>query len=385
MRTYEQTRPWLQFRWEPRRTPYPVWLLLGEGAAMAGSIGALALPPSAARELEREAWIGALHAMAASEGNTLTLAQVADQVDGRLQLPSAESYLTLEIDNLRKAVQWTLDRIKAGDRQFGAWSLQLLNAQVLKGSPWQEDVAPGEYRSPRREVSAGSGAPAEDIPFLVDRLCEWLAVDRFVPEHGEEQVPFMLVRASLAHLYLLWIRPFAEGNERAAMLVQLQLLLEAGVLPLVAYHQAMATHRTRAMLQREVTQCTQAGGDPIPFIASQARAMVDALGALQRNMFALQHEALLDQHLQALFGADHSANGERRRQLVLHLRQRHAPVPMDRIALLTPQLAASYARLSPKTLQRDIAHLQGLGLLQRVGNGIQASGSALRTWPGGRS
>ena len=45
MRTYEQTHPWLSFRWDPRNVPYPVWLLLGEATAACQQLREAALPP----------------------------------------------------------------------------------------------------------------------------------------------------------------------------------------------------------------------------------------------------------------------------------------------------------------------------------------------------
>jgi Fic/DOC family len=39
----------------------------------------------------------------------------------------------------------------------------------------------------------------------------------------------ILVKAILAHLYIAWIHPFGDGNGRAARLMELRILLEAGV------------------------------------------------------------------------------------------------------------------------------------------------------------
>lgn len=377
MRTFEQTSPWLSFRWEPRRMPYPVWLLLGEAGSLVRTIRQAALPGSSAAEMDRRALVGGLHALAALEGNTLSEQRVADCLEGRLKLPASQAYLAQEIQNLLKAFRWTEDRLRAGDKQFSPWSLQLLNAQVLKGLPWAEETSPGDYRS-SRQPSAQGGAPAEDLGYLVERLCDWLKADRFMPEHAEEAQAFGLVRATLAQLYLLWIRPFAEGNARTAWLVSAQLLLEAG-LPVLAVHTLVAhAGRARNAWMREITGAGSGQGDPIPFIAFMARNLAEALRELAGEVEEAQQRAILGGHLNQLFTADRSANGARRMKLLVALSERAGPVPSGRLAQLTPELAGAYARLDRKTLLRDVQHLQEQGLLERLAEGFRPVMAPLR-------
>jgi Fic family protein len=379
MRTYEQTHPWLSFRWEPRRMPYPVWLLLGEAVALVRTIRQAALPGSSAAELDRLALVRGLHALAALEGNTLSEEQVIGCLDTRLKLPASQAYLGQEIQNLLKAVRWTEDRLRGGDKQFSPWSLQLLNAQVLKGLPWDEENSPGDYRSARQH-SAQGGAPAEDIGYLVERLCDWLRAERFTPEHAEETQAFGLVRALLAQLYLLWIRPFSDGNARTAWLVTAQLLLEAGLPVLAVHHLVAHTGRVRNAWVREISAAGSGHGDPIPFIAFMARGLVEALRELAIEVEGAQQRAILGGHLHQLFTADRSANGARRMKLLMALTDRKDPVPPGRLAHLSPELAGIYARLDRKTLLRDIQHLQEQGLLERLTEGFRPVDAPLRAF-----
>jgi Fic family protein len=380
MRTYEQTHPWLTFRWEARRIPYPVWLLLGGTAARIDALGGVSLPPALAANLLLRARVEGLAALAAMEGNTLSSAQVQQCLAKTLQLPTSQNYLGQEILNLEKAMSWTEDRLKAGDRQLTPWSLQLLNAQVLKGLPWDEQVAPGDYRTVR-QVTAEGGAPADDLGYLVERTCEWLAADRFVPNHAEERVAFGLIRAFLAQLYVLWLRPFADGNVRTAWLVTYQVLLEAG-LPAIGIHKFFAhMGRARTAWFRESAQASKGVGDPIPFIAFMTRGLVEALGELQAEVAAAQQQALLGVHLHHLFGADATTNGTRRAQLMAALGLCGAAVSVAQVAQLTPELARSYARLDRKTLLRDLAHLQEQGLLRKDPQGIRAILEPLLAFP----
>ncbi len=370
MRTYEQTQPWLSFRWEPRRLTYPLWLVLGEASALIRVLRQTSLPNEVAAGMEHDAVVKGLDALAALEGNTLTEPQVAECLAGTLRLPASQAYLGIEIQNLWKAVRWTEDRLRAGDRQFSPWSIQLLNTQVLKGLPWDEETPPGDYRSPRQTHGSQGGAPAEDIVHLVERLSTWLARERFLPAHEEEAQAFGLVRAFLAQLYLLWIRPFADGNVRTAWLVTGQLLIEAGAPTFVVHRFVAHTARARAAWTRELATAASGHGDPVPFIAFLARSLVESLRAAAEDVEAAQQRALLNEHLHHFFAADRSANGARRRKLLMALNEGPSPIPQGRIHQLTPELAAIYARLDRKTLLRDVRHLEEQGLVERAEDGL---------------
>lgn len=373
MWTYEQTHPWLDFRWEPRKMPYPVWLLLGEAAALCDRIATASLPPPDAQLLDYSALLRGVLANAALDGNSLTEEQVDRLFEGSLELPPSQRYLQQEIENGVKVVRWTADRAKAGDRDTGPWVMQLLHTQLMKGLPLQVSPAAGEYRR-----SPSAGVPPKEIGAALERLQGWLSSALFAPEHEEEQVPFGIVRAILAHLYLLWIEPFGEGNGRTARVVEHQLLLTAG-LPAVAAHQlTIHAARTRTAYARELAASTKAGGDPIPFIAYQVRGFVDALRALCTEVDQAQHQALWRSHMGNVLHPEPEGQGARQWRLMTDLGEHRAPVPANRIAQLSPELARTYARLHPKTLQRDLTWLVEQRLLMRTPEGFLAQQGALR-------
>lgn len=380
MRTYEQTHTWISFRWEPRRLPYPVWLVLGEATALFRVLGRTSLPGGQATGLERTARVNGIAALAAMEGNTLTHVQVAQCLAGGIDLPPSHAYLGQEVQNLGKALSWTQDRLRAGDRQFSPWSVQLLNAQVLKGLPWDEETSPGEYRSSRRVTTVQEGAPPEDIAYLIERLCEWLTAERFTPEHEEEAEAFGLVRAMLAQLYLLWIMPFAEGNTRTAWLVTGQLLMEAGVPSFAVHHFFSHADRVRRVWAREIASAGRGHGDQVPFIAFLSRLLRECLLSAVQEVELAQRDALLSEHLHRLFGADRSPNGTRRKKLLVSLNEQAGAVQQANIPKLNPDLAAIYARLDRKTLLRDIHHLQQQGLIERTVDGLVPTPTPLRAF-----
>lgn len=93
---------------------------------------------------------------------------------------------------------------------------------------FQQEELPGRYRAAGIEVtSAGGGPPAyvgppaEDVPGLVDEVMGWL-------EHGSPDV-HVVVRAAMAHLHIVSIHPFRDGNGRLARILQSLVLARGGL------------------------------------------------------------------------------------------------------------------------------------------------------------
>lgn len=373
MRTFEATHPWLSFQIDLKKVPRAVWLLLGEAAALGERLKKAALPLEEGRLLDYSGLLKGVLANASLDGNGLSEDQVDRLFEGTLTLPSTQQYLKVEVENLVKATKQVQDRQIDSNAPLDPWRIQLLNAQVLKGLPWSEDIRPGEFRSVRNSLSADEGVPSGDIPAAMEQLCAWLFSNAFESEQEEEQVPLAIIRAVMAHLYLCWIRPFAEGNGRTARLVEHHLLLMAG-LPSVAAHQfTIHAAATRASYFRELRQSTQAGGDPLPFLATHLRGAVEALRTLWEEVERVQFEGLWRRHLDHLFQPTTSANGARQLKLVEGLQQKQDVVSPGRIPQLTADLARLYGRLNPKTLQRDLIQLQEKGLVERVAGGVKAT------------
>lgn len=378
MRTYEQTHPWISFRWEPRKMPYPVWLLLGEAGALCERLQEASLPPAESDLLGYVSLLRGALASAALDGNSLSEEQVDRLFEGSLHLPPSQQFLGVEVQNLVKTVRWAQDRARAGDHVLAPWVIRAIDAQVLKELPGTEERTLGEYRTARQSGPGVTGVPAEDIPSVIERLCDWLSGPLFAPDHAEERAAFAIVQAVLAHLYLLWTQPFPEGNGRTARAVEFQVLLNAGMPPLAAHRLSMHAWATRSEYERQIAQSARGGGDPIPFIAYMVRGLVDGLRTLWAEVEEIQHQALWQQHMGALFDAGRSANGARQLRLVQDLREQERPVPPGHVSRLSAELARYYARLHPKTLQRDLNLLQDQGLLERTPEGIRAKPLVLK-------
>lgn len=95
---------------------------------------------------------------------------------------------------------------------------------------FQKDKDPGLYRRAPIAVTgsrgdgglAYQGPPAEEVPALMAELLDWL--DRGDPELH------VVVRAAMAHLHLVSVHPFSDGNGRVSRILQSLVLARGGVL-----------------------------------------------------------------------------------------------------------------------------------------------------------
>src|SRR3954447_4301629 len=84
---------------------------------------------------------------------------------------------------------------------------------------FQKDKDPGRYRRAGIEVTAPGdgppayvGPPAKDVPKLMTEVVRWL-------ERGDRDA-HVAVRAAIAHLHVVSVHPFRDGNGRIARIVQ---------------------------------------------------------------------------------------------------------------------------------------------------------------------
>jgi Fic family protein len=383
---YLTTHPWLTFSLDMRQLSFRTWLLLGEAASKCDHVRWALLRPDAAERLGHVYLVRGALATTAIEGNTLSEEQAQGVVDGTLRLPPSQAYLGREIENIVAACNEILDdTLDPGRDPHAAAALTVekikrCNRLVLDGLPLERDVRPGEIRTHSVAVGNYRGAPADECDLLLQRLCEWLDSDVFRTEDPLLETPLAIVKAIAAHLYLAWIHPFGDGNGRTARLLELQILLSAG-LPLPVT-QLLSNHynRTRSEYYRQLAASSRERS-PLDFLHYAAEGFVDELRAQLDRIWSMQYVDRWEQFLYETFGEVRSGAERRRLRLVKDLSRRSivpadgiglpttVPVPRRELRHLSPQLAELYAGTTDRTLTRDLDELIERGLIVRTPNG----------------
>ena len=222
---------------------------------------------------------------------------------------------------------------------------------------FQRDRAPGLLRTGSIVVTATSGGTpafvgpdAGDVPTLVDEVVDWF-------ERGDLDA-HVAVRAAMAHLHLVSVHPFRDGNGRISRLVQSLVLAREGLLApefcSIEEYLGGATDKYYRVVQQVQGGSYQPHRDATPWVRfcieahiHQARQRLDQVAEAARRWTALEDIAKRrgwpDRMVVAM------------EQSLFH--------PIDRSSYVDE------ADVSPATASADLRRLLDAGLLAQEGRG----------------
>jgi len=381
-RAYERTHPWLTFKAvDLRQAPSTLWMLLGEAGSKIEHLRGVPLRPEATTELQRLYLAKGAWATTAIEGNTLSEEEVRARIDGTLDLPASQEYLGQEIDNVIVAFNAIArDLLDRGPLPLDPDMITTFNRLVLNGLELDPGVVAGEFRTGSVAVGPYKAVPAEDVPYLLGRLCGWLS-SSFDPPSPEADLAmaFSIVKAIVAHVYFEWIHPFGDGNGRTGRLIEFQILLSSGV-PFPAAH-LLSNHynQTRTEYYRQLQLASRMDGDLLPFLSYAVQGFVDGLRSTIQQVQSEQMEVMWENHVHHVLPG-HTAAAGRRRTLVLELSTQGDPIRRGELMDFSPDVIRAYRDRGPKTLTRDLNELRRLDLVRSTPAGYVAAKEQVRAF-----
>jgi Fic family protein len=374
-RAYRESHPWITFQLDLTRAGPEFWMMLGEARSKNDHLANSLLKPEVAERMQLLFLAKGVQATTAIEGNTLSEREVLEIVAGREpELPPSQAYLAREVENIVEACNGiATDLLDGGRSALSVEAIREFNRQVLEGLELREGVVAGEIRTQSVVVGQYRGPPWQDCAHLLERLCDWLNGPTFAPPDPAEEwiVPYALMKAVVAHLYLAWIHAFGDGNGRTARLVELQILLAAGV-PMPAAH-LLSNHYnlTRTEYYRQLQRASDSGGEVVPFLVYALQGFLDGIRDQVDRVWTQLYEDRWEQYIYETFGRISTRAQERRRDLALEISKYDAPVPRRRLIAGSPELSDAY-RGTDRMLSRDLNALVDLGLIERSRAGFRA-------------
>ena len=368
MKTVVGTHPFITFNFKTKDIDARTWLLLGETMSKCQHLAGSPLKPGAAKHLMSIYLARGVQATTAIEGNTLSDDEVQKIVDsGSADVHESRAYLEREVQNVLAVIREMDECLHAGRHQpITSDRLRLLNKKVLEGIPDKPEVVPGEFR--QHDVTAGPyKAPHwQEVPGLVDDLVRWLQDLRSgAGSASEDRFVVAVLSAILAHLYIAWIHPFGNGNGRAARLIEVQILSESGVVPLVATN-LLSDHynKTRNAYYLALDAAREDVGAFIRYaVLGLAGELRDQIALVRRESLQIHWESYVYEEFRSKPSTEAR---DRQRLLALELPSDRAVTPTD-IVVLTPELARRYAKCGERTPARDLNDLVKMGLAARQG------------------
>ncbi|MDX2236751.1 MAG: Fic family protein [Hyphomonadaceae bacterium] len=177
----------------------------------------------------------------AIEGNELTARETAEVIEHGITVAGKRLRDHLEAVDHYEAVQWMRELAGAGTPVTEAIVCELHRRIVARSQP----AIAGVYsRHPRRILGSAAVFPnPAKVPDLMRDLGVWLETAQSTPETAFD-----------AHLRLVSIHPFSDGNGRTARLLMNLLLLRAGYAPIAVRPEDRAAYL-------DALEQTHAGGD----------------------------------------------------------------------------------------------------------------------------
>jgi len=373
--SYEWTHPFINWRFDfLDRIDRKTWLQLGEIQSKCEHLAYAPLRPDIRKALYRVHFLKGVKASAAIEGNTLTDDDVDARDAGKLASATAPVYQVREIDNLLDLTRSVASEALGGIKPITPEWLVLTNHRVLQGIgelPLARTAA--GYADTGMQVNAYRGPAPSNFEPLVEHLCIWLNGDGW---KGWQDMSLAqgIVKAIVAHVYMLWIHPFPDGNGRTARLLEFRLLMEAGV-PSIAAH-LLTNHYNRT--RETYFDCVaRTHDDHTGHLEDFVAYAVEGLSkALREQVDAVRAVVIDDVRRNIIFEAfreyKESAAGLRRRELALSLPVGEG-MERKRLRYMTPRLSELYAGLGLRAVARDVNALVEMGFALEDEDGVRAN------------
>jgi Fic family protein len=174
--------------------------------------------------VRKRAVAGAIRGSNSIEGYTVDLTQASAILDGATVPASVPEDTREAVTGYRDALTWVLRTPEMGYFTHGETVISLLHFMMMR---FFKGKSPGLYRRTGIVVTGNDplapayvGPPAEQVHTLMAELVEWL--------NAGDLDAHPLIRASMAHLNLVSIHPWPDGNGRMSRCLHTLVLALAG-------------------------------------------------------------------------------------------------------------------------------------------------------------
>ena len=255
---------WQTFNFEYRLDGPGLAVLLIEIEASRKAVEKLLLPPDWRDQLDRLNRIRTIRGTTALEGNPLSEAQVRELLDRKTEADSTTRE-SRQIENADAAQNWVRERFGPGEAPLAVADILRMHELLTRGSDDVNNV-PGRLRVYGVQVGTPEldgvhlGAPHEELPQLLDDFVVFVNSRRVRDEHP-------VVRALLAHFFLVTLHPFGDGNGRVSRLVEAAILFEGGYNVHGFYGLSNYFYRNGELYKRRLQECRRVQPlDVTPFV-----------------------------------------------------------------------------------------------------------------------
>ena len=347
----------------------------------------LVLSPEWQRQLDRLNRVRAVHGTTAIEGNPLSEAEVAQQMECLEQQTHNHDRKTatkeqLQIRNAGEAQAWVRQRFLPNSPPVGLGDILTMHEMITRDSDTANNI-PGKFRN--FPVTVGTedlggvhrGAPHETLPRLMNEYINFINSRQL---EGHHQV----IRALLAHFFLVTIHPFGDGNGRVSRLVEAGILFQLGYNVHGFYGLSNYFYRHEQEYKSILQQCRQSQPfDVTPFIRFGVAGFASELKGINNFIKArinrLIYQRMLVQARDIKVSPRRRLLNQREYNLLNFFLRETEPsdpfsdIPSRRIELSELQedryVQSAYQNVTWRTFQRELIRLGELGFIRFIRDG----------------
>lgn len=345
--------------------------------ALSSVIRGIPIPPHVQERLDRLNIIRAVRGTTGIEGTELSedeVREILSSPEHQNVLPKGRARDEQEVRNAHKLMAHVARELeRRRNAPLTEQRIRTFHAIFTQGVDYPHNT-PGQYRT--YPVNAGTYFPpesGEEVCRLMEEFIEWFNTG--VPTSWDP-----IIRAVVAHFYVISIHPFGDGNGRTARAVESYLLYQAGVNARAFYSLANFYYRNRAEYISKLDEVRfRSDPDLSPFVDF-------ALGGLAEELEVVHNEVLSEVLIIAFRdyaremllsnGKLGTPVGERLFHFLLGLGK--DPVFVKDLRTGRHSLSLLYRNVTNKTLMRDLNFLRQHELILVNGDKLQANLEIMR-------
>lgn len=340
--------------------------------ALAGVIRGIPIPPSVQHRLDRLNILRAVQGTAGIEGTELTEEELSQIFEAGVDTPVLDRGREREEREARNAealMRYVAQFVGDHPDEPISESLILRFHEILTADIDYPHNEPGRYRN--HPVNVGYYRPpadGEEVRSLMTEFVHWLNTGRAASWDP-------VVRAIVAHFYLVSIHPFGDGNGRTSRAVESFLFYKAGVNVRGYYSLAnyFYRHRQEYVDNLNVVQL-RGSNDLTPFVAFALNGLVLELEAVHAEVLEeVRVIAFRDYAREFLASAGRLGTPAGERQLRFLTQLSGQAASLREIRSGGHPLSALYRNVTTRTLMRDLNYLKENGLVVLDGDEIKAA------------
>lgn len=315
------------------------------------SILKLPIPPGLAKSVNQINIVRQIKGTTGIEGNTLSEEQISTIIASPDPKNTGVSKVNLEEREARNALA-VIEYIKEHAKNNGHFitedfikTLHLINTD---GCDYPDNI-PGQYRHHQNRAGEYHPPAPNEIPEIMKEFLELINHRKIVDGCGP------LVRAILAHFYLVTIHPFGDGNGRTSRALEAYILYKSGYNTRGFYSLANFYYKNRAHYVEELQKARfYYNGELINFVKFSLEGFVEELSGVQSIILEFYTRLGFESYLNELLN-DNDINARIFNLLLYMIRTRENISLNEFRTRRHPLIMSLYEKItSEKTVLRDI-------------------------------